>query len=127
MVKRDDLPAAHEKYGSSILYTTLTSPVPSSVMSYAETAESVTAMLTNEGLHVTSVAQLGGKYAVSPGITPHIIIPLVAEIDLSTSKIPENCFLVPLKEVVESVPQLRCGQLITAAYRLFHSCCSELE
>lgn len=127
MVKRDDLPAAHEKYGSSILYTTLTSPVPSSVMSYAETVESVTAMLTNEGLHVTSVAQLGGKYAVSPGITPHIMIPLVAEIDLSASKIPENCFLVPLKEVVESVPQLRCGQLITAAYRLFHSCCSELE
>jgi hypothetical protein len=68
---------------------------------------------------VSQSKRLGGKYFKSPGITPDIEYPIIVEVDLSRSK-TDTLHWVSLREMVDHIDELRCGQAITLLWRAAH-------
>lgn len=114
------LPAVFEKTGSSRLLTIPTVRLPTAVRSLGDAYRQATDTLRREfRVSIRELTALGGKYVVSPGITPEVVYPLLAEINLSTSQ-RDSLTWIPLRELINVAPQLLCAQLITSTYRAGH-------
>ena len=71
------------------------------------------------GVSSRATRTLGGKYAVSPGVTPETMYPLIVEVDLSKSR-KDSLVWLPLREVIPYIPKLQCAQAVTSLYRAAH-------
>jgi hypothetical protein len=116
-----DLPAVQEKTGSPRLATIPTVRVPKSIETFPDALEfgrsSFNHMYGERSLRQT--VALGGKYFVSPGITPEVVYPLLAEVNFANAD-HNRLTWVALNELLDYLPNLYCAQLITSAYRAAH-------
>jgi hypothetical protein len=115
-----DLPAAQERFGSSALATVPTTRIPQGVDGLRGARAHVAERLrANFGIECSKLQTLGGKYVVSPGVTPEVVYPLIAEVDLAQSR-TDSLVWVPLHELLPHISKLHCGQAITLLYRAAH-------
>jgi hypothetical protein len=115
-----NLPAVQEKTGSSLFVTIPTARIPASARSVNEAQREGTEMLSRVfGLSSRATRTLGGKYAVSPGVTPETMYPLIVEVDLSKSR-KDSLVWLPLRDVIPHIPKLQCAQAVTSLYRAAH-------
>lgn len=115
-----DLPAAQERLGSSAMITVPTTRVPLGVDGLrGARAHAAERLRANFGIESLAVQSLGGKYVVSPGITPEVIYPMVVEVDLKSSR-TDSLLWVPLRDLIPHIPELHCGQAMTLLYRASH-------
>lgn len=115
-----DLPALQERYGSSSFATVPTTRIPAAARTIGEGVSHAREMLQrNFGIECGVPRSLGGKYVVSPGVTPEVIYPIIAEVDLSRSR-TDSLTWIPLRELLSEIPQLKCGQAVTSLYRASH-------
>jgi len=116
-----DVPSAQEQFGTSALKTIPTVRIPKAVATMPEAYRHASAFMeARYGIQMRMMTPLGGKFASSPGICADLIHPMVGEVVLKNSNMRDVTW-VPLSEVVPLIPQLKCGQLITALYRLAHT------
>ena len=115
-----DLPAAQERFGSSALATVPTTRIPEAADGLRGARAHVAERLrANFGIECSTLQPLGGKYVVSPGVTPEVVYPMIAEVDLAHSR-TDSLMWVPLRELLPHVAKLHCGQAITLLYRAAH-------
>jgi hypothetical protein len=113
-------PAVQAKTGLSSFVTIPTARLASSVHTLGEAQRYARDSLARDfDVSIRDIKPLGGKYTVSPGITPETISPYVAEVTLD-ERASKAFNWVSLKELVAALPQAQCAQLITSAYRLAH-------
>jgi hypothetical protein len=115
-----DLPAVQERLGTSALATVPTTRLPMSARNLSEGMSYAQEMLQrNFGVVCGMPRSLGGKYVASPGVTPEVIYPIIAEVNLSKSR-NDSLLWIPLRELVTRIADLRCGQAVTSLYRASH-------
>jgi hypothetical protein len=115
-----DLPAAQERLGSSAMITVPTTRVPLGVDSVrGARAHAAERLRANFGIESLAVQSLGGKYVVSPGVTPEVVYPTIVEVDLKRSR-TDSLLWVPLRDLIPHISELHCGQAITLLYRVAH-------
>ena len=115
-----NFPAVQEELGKSSFITIPTARLPLRVTSLEGAYEFGTAILEeNHGITSRQAVPLGGKYFVSPGITPEVIYPLVIEVNFSEIK-SDSLKWVRLNELIPLLPELHCAQLLTSTYRAAH-------
>lgn len=115
-----DLPAAQERFGSSALATVPTTRIPGGIDGLRGARAHVAERLrANFGIECSKLQMLGGKYVVSPGVTPEVIYPMIAEVDLAQSR-TDSLTWIPLHELLPHISKLHCGQAITLLYRAAH-------
>lgn len=113
-------PAVEAKTGSPSFVTIPTARLASSVHTLNDARRYAEDTLAREfGVSIQAMKPLGGKYTVSAGITPETIAPYVAEVALD-ERAAKSFRWVSLKDLVASLPQAQCAQLITSSYRLAH-------
>lgn len=119
-LETSDLPAVQEKTGSSRFVTIPTARIPNSAHTMDEAYRYGEEVLAREhGLSVRQVCPLGGKYVVSPGVTPELIYPLLVEVNIEESN-SRSLTWVPLREFITRNPDVRSAQLLTSSYRALH-------
>jgi hypothetical protein len=115
-----DLPAVQEKTGSSRFITIPTARIPNSARTMDEMDRFGQEILAREHGHsIRQVCSLGGKYVVSPGVTPEVIYPLLVEVNIARSD-SGSLVWVPLREFITRNPDVRSAQLLTSTYRALH-------
>jgi hypothetical protein len=115
-----DLPAAQERFGSSAMATVPTTRIPLARDGLRGARAHVAKQLrANFGIECRQLETLGGKYVVSPGVTPEVMYPMIAEVDLEHSR-TDSLLWIPLRDVVPHISKLHCGQAITLLYRAAH-------
>lgn len=119
-LETSDLPAVQEKTGSSRFVTIPTARIPNSAHTMDEAYRYGEEILAREhGLSIRQVCPLGGKYVVSPGVTPEVIYPLLVEVNIKKSN-SSSLTWVPLREFITRNPDVRSAQLLTSSYRALH-------
>jgi len=119
-VEITDLPAVQEKTGSSRFVTIPTARIPNSARAMDDASRYGQEILARDhGLSVLKVCPLGGKYVVSPGVTPEVMYPLLIEVDIEDSD-SSSLTWVPLREFITRNPDVRSAQLLTSSYRALH-------
>lgn len=117
-----DLPSVQEKTGSPTIATIPVVHIPKSIRTLPDALEFGRSYFGNKygKRSLRQTVALGGKYFVSPGITPEAIYPLLAEVNLD--KIDNKALnWVDLNTLVDFLPRIKCAQLITSAYRASHA------
>ena len=61
-------------------------------------------------------------YHPTPGMTPDLVYPHIVEVDARFAGEAEDISWVPLDELLDMDTSVRCGQLLTLAYRFRHGC-----
>lgn len=115
-----DLPAVQEKTGTSRFITIPTARIPNSARTMDEVERFGQEILAREhGQSIRQVCPLGGKYVVSPGVTPEVIYPLLVEVNIAQSD-SGTLVWVPLREFITLNLDVRSAQLLTSSYRALH-------
>lgn len=115
-----DLVAPQEPSGSRLLATIPTARLPRDIHTQREAQEYASQRFRDTlGIKCMGLKTLGGKYMVSPGITPEVMYPMIAEVDLETS-LTESLVWISCKDVLPQAHELMCGQAITSLYRAAH-------
>lgn len=113
-------PVVQEQLGESPFITIPTARLPLSVTTLEGASGFGKAMLKeHHGITSRQAVRLGGKYFVSPGITPEVIYPLLVEVNLSEIQ-SDSLKWVRLNELIPLLPELHCAQLLTSTYRAAH-------
>ena len=114
-----DLPAAQSFSGSSRIVTIPSWRLPLFVRNIGELPAFLMAALQRDfALTVRNTWELGGSYFSSPGVTPELVYPFVAEVD--ANNIPSS----PLHFIncdTLNLPDLHDAHLLIATHRLRHA------
>jgi hypothetical protein len=115
-----ELPGPQLVDGTSSLITVPTVRIPStcSTLDQAE-RDAVEKLKDLFGITVRAHQRLGGKYFISPGITPEVVFPMIAEVDLKQSR-SDALHWVPLRSIMHHMHELKCGHAITSLWRASH-------
>jgi hypothetical protein len=116
-----DLPAVQSFMGSSRILTTPAWRVPRDVKNHNELPAFLSgAMQRDFGVSVLDTWELGGPYFCSPGVTPEVVYPFLAEID--AKDVPSSSLhFVKMENLRRSLNLISDPHLLIAAYRLTHS------
>ena len=117
----DDLPASQCFDGHSELLVVPAWRLPVAVVGIQSSRAFVVERLATEhGLRIGRLAELGGRYHPSAGITPEVAFPLAAEVH-DVSDAPRPLTWVALDELVEDRRLLLDGHLRILALRAAHA------
>ncbi|RIL12221.1 MAG: hypothetical protein DCC75_00850 [Proteobacteria bacterium] len=115
-----DFPAVQERTGSSAMFTIPTLHLPAKIPGASGEKEFAKDYLKSIGIETLQVATHGGSYFTSPGVTPELIQPLIAEVNGGSSRFDSLCW-IPLEELRPHIHKLHCAQAITSLYRAAHA------
>ena len=116
-----DLPAAQAFSGSSRIATVPAWRIPQSTEHLSEVPDFLREALQRDfNLTVRHLWELGGSYFTSPGVTPELVHPYVAEVEVTMA---EQSFLhfVEIGELIANIDLLRDAQLLISTYRVRHA------
>ena len=120
-VDEDDLPAAQGFSGNSDLLVTPAWRLPADITTTPAARAWITERLAADyGVTVADVADLGGAYRPSPGLTPETVFPLAVVVAaVSPGKLPLRW--APLAALVARRAELPDGHLRVAVHRAAHA------
>jgi hypothetical protein len=122
-----DLPAVQAFSGSSSIATAPAWRLPRTVKHWTELpAFLAEAMRRDFNLFTRHVWELGGSYMPSPGVTPEVVYPFVAEVEASGLDRSDLHF-IELNDLRNRINAIQEGHLLITACRLFHSLDLQLE
>ncbi len=116
-----DLPAVQAFSGSSRIATAPAWRLPRSVKHWPELPAFLgEAMRRDFNVSVRKVWENGGSYVPSPGVTPEIVYPFVAEVE--ANEMPEsNLRFIEINDLKNRIDSIQEAHLLITACRLFHS------
>jgi len=118
-VELRDLPAVQSFSGSSRILTIPAWRLPLSLHSIGELPSFITAALQRDfALTVRNVWELGGSYFSSPGVTPEVVYPFVAEVDATSIRSSQ---LHSTDLATLNPEHLHDAHLLISTYRLRHA------
>ncbi len=116
-----DLPAAQVFSGSSLLATVPAWRLEHSLGHWYELPEFLSAAMQRDfRLTTRKIWELGGTYFSSPGVTPELVYPYVAEVE-ATEVANSNLHFIALADLKHQIDLIRDAHLLIAAYRLSHA------
>jgi SAM-dependent methyltransferase len=116
-----NLPAVQSFTGSSAILTAPAWRVPRSLTNVTDLPAFVNDAMPREfGVSLLNTWELGGPYFCSPGVTPEVIYPLVAEANAQEIESSRLRF-VPLDELRRNLDSICDGHLLICAHRLIHA------
>ena len=120
-VDEDDLPAAQGFSGNSDLLVTPAWRLPADITTTAAARAWIAERLAAEyGVTIADIADLGGAYRPSPGLTPETVFPLAVVVAaVSPGKRPLRW--APLAALVARRAELPDGHLRVAVLRAAHA------
>lgn len=116
-----DLPAVQSFGGSSRILTIPSWRLPLSLRNIGELPAFITVAMQREfGLAVRNTWELGGAYFSSPGVTPEVVYPFVAEVE---ARDIASCPLgfIDCNRLVSKLDQFHDAHLIISTHRLLHA------
>ena len=118
-VELRDLPAVQSFSGSSRILTIPAWRLPLSLHSIGELPSFITDALQRDfALTVRNVWELGGSYFSTPGVTPEVVYPFVAEVDAMSIRSSQ----LHLTDLATLNPEhLHDAHLLISTYRLRHA------
>jgi SAM-dependent methyltransferase len=116
-----NLPAVQVFTGSSEIWTAPAWRVPREIRNATELPAFISDALHRDfRAKVLNTWELGGHYFCSPGVTPEVVHPFVAEIDAQAVSSSELRF-VSIEDLRRGLSSIRDAHLLIASYRLLHA------
>jgi SAM-dependent methyltransferase len=116
-----DLPAVQSFQGSSRIAAAPAWRLPRSVEHCMELPSFLTkAMRRDFHLGVRRVWELGGSYLPTAGVTPEIVYPFLAEVEVGET-MPPSFHFVEINDLEAMLGAIQDGHLLITAYRLIHA------
>jgi predicted O-methyltransferase YrrM len=116
-----DLPAVQAFSGSSRIATAPAWRLPRAVQHWTELPAFLTAAMRRDfNVRTMHVWELGGSYMPSPGVTPEVVYPFVAEVEANGME-ASNLHFVELNDLRSRIDAIQEGHLLITACRLFHA------
>ncbi len=120
-VEQRDLPAPQAFGGSSTISTVPAWRLPLSVTHLDELGEYLAdAMLRDFGVRVVRSWPLGGTYFPTPGVTPEIVHPFAAEVELDARSVPSLKF-IRLDKLADKLDAIEDAHLLIILNRALHA------
>ena len=117
----DDLPASQCFDGHSELLVAPAWRLPENVVGLRTSRAFVTERLAAEhGLTVERLAELGGRYHPSAGVTPEVVYPMAAQV-AAVEDSPSPLLWLPLRDLIHRRGLLLDGHLRVVALRAAHA------
>jgi hypothetical protein len=120
-LEQRDLPAVQSFSGGSRIASSPAWRLPDSVDHWMVLPAFLSeAMRRDFNISVVQTWELGGSYFPSPGVTPEVVYPFVAEVDASQIHLGSLTFMEidDLKNRIDSIQE---GHLMITACRLLHA------
>ncbi|MCA8921365.1 MAG: methyltransferase domain-containing protein, partial [Planctomycetes bacterium] len=118
----DDLPAVQAFLGNSQLCVAPAWRLPAEVTSLTPARAWLRARIAQEyGLRCGRIAELGGRYHPSPGVTPEVVYPFACEVEGELERRDRELAWVPLEEAVRERGLLPDGHLRVVSLRAAHA------
>ena len=115
-----DLPAVQRFTGSSTIVVAPAWRLPDSVRNESDLEVFTGTALPREfGVTIRRQSELGGAYFATPGVTPEVVYPIVAEIDAGGVESSPLKF-IEVGDTLESIPQIEDAHLLVVLFRLAH-------
>jgi hypothetical protein len=122
-----DLPAVQAFSGSSRIAAAPAWRLPRAVRHWTELpAFLAKAMRRDFNVRTRQVWELGGSYMPSPGVTPEIVYPFVAEVEANEMHASDLHF-IEINDLKNRIDTIHEGHLLISACRLIHSLDQELQ
>jgi SAM-dependent methyltransferase len=116
-----DLPAVQAFTGRSEIYTAPAWRVPKKIKNLTEMPTFISEALPRDfSVQVLNTWELGGHYFCSPGVTPEVVHPFVAEIDARGVSSSDLGF-VRVKDLRQRLSSFNDAHLLIACYRFLHA------
>jgi hypothetical protein len=116
-----DLPAAQAFSQNSRIATVPAWRLPKTTNHLAEVPEFLRDVMQRDfDLTVQHIWELGGSYFASPGVTPEVVYPYLAEVEATEAQRSTLRF-VELQELISKVDLLSDAHLLIAIYRATHA------
>jgi len=116
-----DLPAVQSFSGSSMIVTSPAWRLPHSVNHWTELSAFLSeAMRRDFNVSMRHAWELGGSYLPSPGVTPEVVYPFLAEVEANEITAAKLHF-IEINELKNRMEVIQEGHLLIATGRLIHA------
>lgn len=120
-IEHRDLPAVQRFTGSSAIAAAPAWRLPATLTHRWELPPFLAAALRREtGLRVRRAWELGGSYLATPGVTPEVVYPFAAEVEIASAADSPLRF-VHVDDLAAGLDRLESADLLIAANRLLHA------
>lgn len=117
-----DLPAVQQFTGSSRIAVCPAVRLPRDVTSRNDIpAHLNNGLETFFGLPIRKWWELGGAYFPTPGVTPEIVYPFIAELTVTDASGPRSLIFAPLDELLSDLDAIHDAHTLIAILRLAHA------
>lgn len=118
----DDLPAAQAFRGRSEILVAPAWRLPSGIATMHEARAFLAERLALEhGVRAAEIAELGGRYHPSPGVTPEVVHPFFVAVESVDATPARALRWVPLRDAIDNARDLVDGHLRIVAHRAAHT------
>lgn len=120
-LERRDVPSSEIHFGNSNLVTVPSFRLPFEATDISLASKDVISRLKRDfGLEALELIPIGGKYYASPGALPEEVFPHIAIVNPNSVNGP-LVHWTKLRDLVEHADKIRCGHLLTSAFRAAHA------